>query len=328
MRLVEPDVVPDLQPLNTPIAMVIFNRPDRARQVFARIREARPRKLYLLADGPRDSVPEDEPSCAEARAIAGEVDWDCDVIREFSDENLGCGGRIASGLDRVFEECEEAIVLEDDCLPHPTFFRYCEDALKRFRDDDRVFAVLGGKYPCEPRTAPYSYRFSRMFNSWGWAGWRRAWQSIDFSMADYPAFKAEGRIESYSRSALETRFFMNGFEQAWTKEIEPWDWAVMFAAYIRRQLTIMPDRNLVSNTGWGAEGTQHKNPKHILSNLPTFPMSFPLQHPSEVAENAAMDRKIYSMIGPLVGPRLVRSVRKRLRRIRRDHYVRRHARPT
>lgn len=308
--------------LNTPVAMVVFNRPDRARQVFARVREARPRKLYLLADGPRPNVPDDVAKCQETRAIAGEVDWDCEVVEEFSDNNLGCGGRVTSGLDRVFDECETAIVVEDDCLPHPTFFRYCEEALTRFRDDDRVFAVLGGKYPCEPRTAPYSYRFGRMFNAWGWAGWRRAWQSIDFSMAEYPAFKSEGRIESFSRSAVETRFFMNGFEQAWTKEIEPWDWAVMFAAYTSRRLTIMPDRNLVSNTGWGAEATQHKNPRHILANLPTFPMDLPLKHPPSVAENAAMDRRIYSMIGPLVGPRFLRSVRKRVRRLQRNYYVR------
>ena len=311
--------------LETPVAMVVFNRPGRARQVFARVREARPRKLYLLADGPRPSVSDDEANCEEARAIAGSVDWDCEVVTEFSETNLGCGGRIISGLDRVFEECESAIVLEDDCLPHPTFFRYCEEALARFRDDDRVFAVLGGKYPCEPRTLPYSYRFCRMFNSWGWAAWRRSWQSIDFSMAAYPAFEAERRIESYSRSALETRFFMNGFQQAWTKEIEPWDWAVMFAAYTRRQLTIMPDRNLVSNTGWGAEATQHKNPRHILANLPTFPMALPLTHPPDVAEDAAMDRKIYSMIGPLAGPRIGRSVRKRLLRLHRDYYVRKQA---
>ncbi len=308
--------------------MVVFNRPGRARQVFARVREARPRKLYLLADGPRPSVPDDEAKCEETRAITGGVDWNCEVVTEFSETNLGCGGRIISGLDRVFEECDSAIVLEDDCLPHPTFFRYCEEALARFRDDDRVFAVLGGKYPCEPRALPYSYRFCRMFNSWGWAAWRRSWRSIDFSMAAYPAFKAERRIESYSRSALETRFFMNGFEQAWSKEIEPWDWAVMFAAYTRRQLTIMPDRNLVSNTGWGAEGTQHKNPRHILANLPTFPMALPLTHPPEVAEDATMDRKIYSMIGPLAGPRIGRSVRKRLRRLQRNHYVRKQAQGT
>lgn len=308
--------------LNTPVVMVVFNRPDRARQVFERVREARPRKLYLLADGPRSSVPEDGPRCQEARAIAEEVDWDCEVVKVFSDQNLGCGGRVTSGLDRVFDECETAIVIEDDCLPHPTFFRYCEGALTHLRDDNRVFLVTGGKYPCEPRTAPYSYRFTRMFNGWGWAGWRRAWQSIDFTMADYPAFKAEDRIRSYSRSALETRFFMNGFEKAWTKEIEPWDWALMLTAYTRGQLFVMPDRNLISNTGWGAEATQSKNPRHILANLPTFPMALPLKHPPEVVEDDGMDRRIYSMIGPLTGPRFVRSVRKRVRRLQRNYYVR------
>jgi hypothetical protein len=313
--------------LDTPVVMVIFNRPDRAGQVFARVREAKPRRLFVLADGPRAGRDSDEALCEETRAIAGRVDWPCEVTRDFSDVNLGCGGRVTSGLDRVFAEVEEAIVIEDDCLPHPTFFSYCAELLQKYRGDERVFAITGGKYPCEPRTQPYSYRFTRMFNGWGWASWRRSWQSIDFAMAAYPEFTAQGGMAKHSRSLLETQFFSNGFDKAWKKEIEPWDWALMFQAYTRRQLFVTPDRNLISNTGWGAAATQSKNPKHILSNLPAFAMKLPLSHPPVVAEDEAMDRKVYSMIGPLVGPRLFRSIKKRLRWLRRNYYVRLHEEP-
>lgn len=313
--------------LDTPVVMIVFNRPDRAEQVFARVREVKPRRLIILADGAREGHEMDEALCEETRAIAGRVDWPCEVTREFSDGNLGCGGRVTTGLDRVFAEVNEAIILEDDCLPHTSFFPYCAELLAKYRDDERVFAITGGKYPCEPRTQPYSYRFTRMFNGWGWAGWRRSWQSIDFSMAGYPAFKAQGQMARYSRSPLETQFFMNGFDKAWTKEIEPWDWALMFQAYTRHQLFVMPDRNLISNTGWGAAATQSRNPKHILSNLPTFPMALPLSHPPTVSEDEAMDRKVYSMIGPLVGPRILRSIKKRLRWLRRNYYLGLHEEP-
>ncbi len=308
--------------LEIPVAMIVFNRADRARAVFERVRNARPRRLYVIADGPRAAVATDPGQCEAARAIADEVDWNCEVVRDFADSNLGCGGRILSGLDRVFAENETAIVLEDDCLPHQSFFGYCAEALTYYADDGRVFAVTGAKYPCEPRTHPRSYRFTRMFNGWGWGGWRRAWQSVDWEMKEYPAFRDSGAMDKCSRSRLETEFFMNGFEKGFTREIERWDWALMFAAYRRGQVFLTPDRNLISNTGWGADATQSRQVGHILGNLPTYDMELPLRHPPEVAEDVDNDSRIYWMVGPLTGPRYARSIKKRRRRARAKAYLR------
>ncbi|HYM31298.1 MAG TPA: hypothetical protein VEU47_08380 [Candidatus Cybelea sp.] len=309
----------------TPVVMVIFNRPDLARRVMARVREVEPRRLFVLADGARDHVPADKSRIAETRAVVDLVDWDCKVEADFSDRNLGCSGRIVSGLTKVFDAVEDAIVVEDDILPHPNFFRFCDELLPRYRDEPRVHAVTGAKFPCEPRTKPYSYRFSRMFNCWGWAGWRRAWRNVDTTLSSVPQFISERRIEGLAQSRLESLFYLNGFEQAYARKIEPWDWSVMFTAYVRRELFIVPDRNLVANIGWGPEATQHKDSNHILSDLPTFPMEFPLRHPETLAADAEADLGIYDMIGPLTGPRFVRSIRKRLRRRTRERFLREQA---
>ena len=307
--------------LRTPVVMVVFNRPDHTRRVFERIREMRPERLFVLADAPRDHVPTDAARAVETRAIVDLVDWNCKVETDFAPRNLGCSGRIFTGLDRVFDEVEQAIVLEDDIIPHPTFFRYCQELLDRYRDNPRVHAITGGKYPCEPRTTPHSYRFSRMFNCWGWAGWRRAWRTVDKSLSTLPQFQAQGWIDRYATSRREVDFYMNGFVQAHARKIEIWDWSVMYSAYLQEQLFVVPDRNLISNIGWGPEATQQKNTNHILANLPVFPLDFPLRHPDFVTPDKASDRAIYDLIGPLTGPRFVRSVRKRLRRRTRNRYV-------
>lgn len=308
--------------LDTPVVMVAFTRPEHTAQVFRRVREQRPRQLFVLLDAPRAHVAADAERAAATRRVFDGVDWDCDLQIDVAPRNLGCSGRISSGLDRVFEQVERAIVLEDDVLPHPTFFRYCQDLLDRYADQPRVLAISGHKYPCEPRTAPYSYRFSRMFNCWGWATWRRGWRSVDQAFASYDEFRRGNWLGRYARSRLERLFYENGFAQAVAKTIEPWDWSVMYTGYVNHQLFVVPDRNLIANIGWGADATQQRNPNHILADLPTFPMRFPLQHPPFIEEDAESDLKIYDMIGPLTGPRFVRSIRKRVRRLKRNHYLR------
>lgn len=307
--------------LETPVVMAVFNRPDLTRRVFARVREARPKRLFVIADGPRAQVPGDQDKCAQTRAVFESIDWDCRLETDYSECNLGCGDRIQTGLSRVFDTVPEAIVVEDDILPHPSFFPYCAELLARYRDEPKVHAILGTKLPCEPRTAPYSYRFSRLFFSWGWAGFARAWRNVDKTLSAYPRIAGERWLAENTRTETERHFYDDGFAAAQARRIVHWDWAVIFSAFLRGELFAVPDRNLVSNIGWGPEGTQLKNANHILADLPVHAMQFPLTHPPEIAADADSDQKIYDMIGPLTGPRFVRFFRKRARRLKRDYYV-------
>jgi hypothetical protein len=159
--------------VNTPIAFFIFNRPDTTARVFEAIRQAQPSKLLVVADGPRSTRPGEAEKCAATRAIIDQVDWECEVLTNYSDVNLGCRHRVSSGLDWVFEQVEEAIILEDDCLPHPTFFRFCEELLEWYRHDHRIVAISGDNFQNGHQSGEFSYYFSRYVHIWGWATWRR-----------------------------------------------------------------------------------------------------------------------------------------------------------
>ncbi len=147
--------------INTPVVLIIFRRPDLTARVLKAIAAVRPRTLLVVADGPRPDRPDDVEACAAARAVIERVDWDCEVVRNYSDVNLGCGRRPATGISWALERVDEAIILEDDCVPHPTFFRFCEEMLERYRDDERVMHIGGSTYQRRPIPTAYSYVFSQ-----------------------------------------------------------------------------------------------------------------------------------------------------------------------
>ncbi len=158
--------------IRTPVALIIFNRPDTTERVFAEIAKARPPKLFIIADGPREDRPGEAERCASARAIVDRVDWNCEVQKNYSDVNLGCGARPATGISWVFDQVEEAIILEDDCIAHPTFFRFCDELLEKYRDDERIMHIAGNNFQFGNQRTSFSYFFSHHNICWGWASWR------------------------------------------------------------------------------------------------------------------------------------------------------------
>lgn len=173
--------------LKTPIAFIIFNRPDTTARVFAEIAKAKPPKLLVVADGARSNRQGEAEKVAATRAIIEQVNWPCEVITNFSDKNLGCKNRVSTGIDWVFEQVPEAIILEDDCLPDPSFFRFCEEMLEKYRDDQRIGMISGDNLQFGRRRNNDSYYFSRYVHIWGWASWRDKWQSsYDVRMKKWP----------------------------------------------------------------------------------------------------------------------------------------------
>ena len=142
------------------------------------VRPARPARLLVVADGPRADRPGEAEACARTRAVLDRVDWPCEVETEFSPVNLGCRRRISSGIDWVFRRVEEAVILEDDCVPGDGFFRYCDAMLERHRGDERVMAVTGCNFQFGRRRGDASYYYSHFIHVWGWATWRRAWGAL------------------------------------------------------------------------------------------------------------------------------------------------------
>lgn len=316
--------------LNTPVALIIFNRPDTTARVFEAIRQAEPPKLFVIADGPRANKPDDADKCAATRAVVERVDWDCEVSENFSEENLGCGLRPASGISWVFEQVEQAIILEDDCLPHPTFFRFCEELLADYRDDERVMHISGTNFLFGRRRADYSYLFSRYPFCWGWATWRRAWRHFDYDLKSWPLLRDGDWLRDVLGEAGAVQHWTAGFEDAYVAgKSHIWDFQWIFALWSQHGLSVVPQVNLVSNIGFGQDATHtlsladllaksgerkasgHSPPPVIpnhstgvkklnelynqlavsrYSNLPSEAIEFPLRHPPFVIRDARADR--------------------------------------
>jgi ubiquinone/menaquinone biosynthesis C-methylase UbiE len=265
--------------LDTPVVLSIFNRPDLTRLVFQAIARARPKRLFVLADGPRS--PEEAALCARTRAVTERVDWDCDVKTNFSEVNLGCRQRCASGFDWVFAQVDSAIFLEDDCVPDPTFFRFCEVMLEHYRDDTRIMMITGSNYLGSWKADRQSYHFSYFGSPWGWASWRRAWKFYDVTMKLWGDQEIKARIRDVL--ADEECFAF----QAWRFDLlsanladrHSWDLPWSFARLMQSGLTVVPAVNLISNRGC-LGGDTAPPPTHPVANLPTEPMSFPIRfHP-------------------------------------------------
>jgi len=276
--------------LKTPVAFIIFNRPDTTERVFAEIAKAKPPKLLVVGDGPRTNRVGEADKVALTRAIIGRVDWDCEVLTNFSDVNIGCKTRVSSGLDWVFAQVEEAIILEDDCLPDPTFFRYCQELLERYRHDQRIGMISGDNFQFGRRRNDDSYYFSKYVHIWGWASWRDRWVgSYDVLMAKWPRIRDEGWIADMVGNAKEAAYWKKIFERVHRGEIDTWDYQWGFTNFVEGRMSILPAVNMISNIGFDENAT-HTTKDSELANLPRNTMNFPLIHPSGVFKNMLADQ--------------------------------------
>lgn len=276
--------------MKTPVAFLIFNRPDTTQQVFEAIRLAKPPKLLVVADGPRGDRPEDCEKCAAVRAIIETVDWDCEVLKNYSDVNLGCKKRVSSGLDWVFEQVEEAVILEDDCLPEQSFFPFCEELLERYRDDKRIMVISGDNFQFGRKRTEYSYYFSIYNHCWGWATWRRAWQYYDVEMQQWGELASRQLLQNFFKDICAIQYWHNKFEKVYQNKIDTWDYQWTFACWLQNGLSILPEVNLVKNIGFNSEGTHTKNVTDSFSNLEINPLQFPLRHPPSLIRCKSADQ--------------------------------------
>lgn len=283
------------KPINCAVTMIIFNRYDNAKQVFDEIRKVKPPKLFVIADGPRIDRPHEAELCTKTRNIIEEVDWKCEIITHFSDTNMGCQQRIATGLTWLFTQVEESIILEDDCLPSLSFFYYCEELLEKYRHDKRIMMISGNNHSfSKPKTAGViendSYYFTRHVHIWGWATWARAWESYDLSMKKWPAYKKSGYLSAFFNKKSYYYFWEAMFDFYLKKRIPSWDGAWVFAVWSQSGLSIAPKVNLIQNTGVSADAT-HTTNHDCYSRLNRQELDFPLQHPECIVENRLLDNR-------------------------------------
>lgn len=262
--------------MKTPVLLIMFNRPHKAAQVFEKIRQVRPPKMFIVVDGARLDRPDEAEKVQQCRAFADLVDWKCDLKVNFAEKNMGCKDRIASGITWAFEYVEELIILEDDCVPNLSFFPFCQELLERYRNDNRVFSISGSNRDrCEPFAE--SYAFSRRFGVWGWATWKRAWQHFDITMKQWPVIKQDKYFKNIFRKH-DRALIQREYQAAYDERINTWDYRFATSCFANHALHIVPRVNLIKNIGFNSDGTHEASPtlNHLYMDEA---INFPLIHP-------------------------------------------------
>lgn len=271
-----------------PVVLLVFNRPRHTARVFDCLRAAKPKRLLVVADGPRRDRPKDADLCRETRRIVSNPDWPCELLTNFADENMGCRRRVSSGLDWVFGQVAEAIILEDDCIPVPSFFTFCTTLLDRYRNDPRVMSVAGSNFQLGRTRGSGSYYFSTYTHIWGWATWRRAWQEIDIELSSWPALREEGRLASVLRDPREIAYWTDIFDRVYDGQIDSWGYPWLFSCWSQSGLTAVPNKNLVTNVGTGPDATHTSDNTGILG-IPAGELT-ECVHPRAVLRDQAADQ--------------------------------------
>lgn len=289
-----------------PVLLTVFNRPGKTRAVIENLRQIKPKRLFVAADGPRLSRPEDMEKCRLARQEATKIDWPCEVETRFLDDNLGCDPAVSSAIDWFFQHVEYGIIFEDDCLVHPDFFAFCGELFVRYADDERIMQI-SSLSPYAPREHPYDYHFSRTFRcSGGWGTWRRAWKHYSYTsdMSCYSDNEAIAILKACNLDYWKCFWLYNRLQEFKSGTIyywEHWDWQWNMACSAQNGLSIVPETNLMVNIGLDEESTNTKEKDHpIYGNLQFQPLRFPLRHPSLVyADNRperSLEKKIYQSL--------------------------------
>lgn len=279
--------------MDSPVLFLVFNRPDTTAQVFESIRRARPPRLYVAADGPRATRAGEAERCAEVRAIATAIDWPCEVKTLFRDANLGCKRAVSGAIDWFFAAEPEGIILEDDILPDPSFFRYCDELLVRYRDDTSVAMISGCNLIGDRHGADSSYIFSHYMHIWGWASWRRAWAYYDADMVGWADPAAKRRIaDQLGHRPRAVAHWTGIFDRMAAGAIDTWDYQWVFAAWMQGMVATIPAHSLIGNIGFGADATHTTGdmPDVVAAAQPA-PMAFPLRHPAR-DDVIAVDRLV------------------------------------
>lgn len=275
----------------TPILLITFNRPDHVRQVLAEIRKQQPAQLFVCQDGAREGNEIDTKRVQEVRDVISDlVDWPCELHTLYQEKNLGCGLGPSTGITWFFEHVNRGIILEDDCLPHPDFFAYCEELLNRYENDQRI-SIIGGCNYNFPLKLDASYSFmGGHHQTWGWATWKRNWEQFDYYLAQWDSKIFNDTIKHYYTDKKQQTYWDRIYSMVKKDRMgeSSWDYQFYFSCWKKRQLAICPSVNLVSNVGFGDDATHTNSENNDMLNRTTAAI-LPLAHPKDVVHDRSLD---------------------------------------
>lgn len=273
----------------TPVALVVFNRLDCAMELLDAVRKAAPEKLYIIADGPRDGKEGEAQKVAEVRQyIENHVDWKCDVKYNYAEKNMGSKYRIYSGINWVFEQEEKAIILEDDCIPSLDFFRYCQELLELYQNEESVW-MISGKNVIRRQDSTEQYFFARFSETWGWATWKRAWSQIDIEMDSWPEARKTGALR-YAYDFFSYRCYLREADYQVKAKRDAWDIPWRYSIFLHHGVGIVPRENMIANIGCGREDAS--NTTEAVDDDFSYgkPIVFPLKKQDKIVVDQTYDK--------------------------------------
>jgi hypothetical protein len=281
---------------STPILFLIFNRPVQTQIVFEAIRYIKPQYLYIAADGPRASKHGEAEQCTATRKMVLDgIDWDCQVFTLFRDENLGCGKAVSGAITWFFENVEEGIILEDDCLPEKSFFYFCEELLTKYKNHEQIMHIGGSNFQRDNISSGNSYYFSNYIHIWGWATWRRAWRSYQLNIPPAIDDKFQYLLKTKFSNSFERTFWKNSFETVGQGKIDTWDTQWIYNIYNHTGIGITPTVNLISNIGFGADATHTTSFDNTVAEKPLKSITA-IQHPNKIKINQKADKYTFKKL--------------------------------
>lgn len=274
-----------------PVLFMVFNRPEKTKQVWDQIRKAKPKKLYISADGARSNLPDDKIKCEQVREMVSKVDWDCDVKYLFHENNLGCSFAGKTAFDWVFSQEEEMIELEDDTVPSQSFFWFVQEALEKYKHAENVGYITGQNF-MGINSGSASYFFSHYGGSSGWATWKRVYQQWDYKLSEFKKYAYEKEFISNFDSKFEYKYWLRRFEHYFNCGGNTYDLQSVFLVFKNDLINIIPNKNFITNIGFDFEGSNYNGGDEKFANKPRFELN-DLIHPRIVERDKAIDKKIF-----------------------------------
>ena len=278
-------------PMNEKVSVLLiaWRRPDTINKVLKAIGLYKPSKLFVACDGPIEGIPSEMRKVIETReAIDIGINWDCNVKYLYSDSNLGCREGVSRAVNWFFQNVEEGVILEDDCIPHPDFFNYCDQLLRRYRDDKRVWCISGCNSQGGHWRGDGNYFFGKIPQVWGWASWRRCWKHYDVNMKKWPKLKESNLLKTIFEDPLEEKYWTNIWDDLFLNgRPNTWDYQWCFTCMSNGGMTIFPNENLITNIGFGKDAT------HTIWENEVTPFGKGLDeilHPSFVLKDSMADK--------------------------------------
>lgn len=279
--------------MQTAILFIVFNRPNNTIKVFEKIRLAKPSKLYVAGDGPREGCKNEKEKIKSVREIIKKIDWPCEVKTLFREKNLGCKKAVSSAISWFFDYEEQGIILEDDCLPHLDFFHFCETLLFYYKENNQVTCITGNNFQNKKWRGDSSYYFSRYNHCWGWATWRRAWKFYQGDLSFWPKWKVSKSWLNQTFDKVERKYWENIFNKVYKDEVDSWAYPWTASVWYNGGLTATPNVNLVSNIGFSEDASHTLSKDNKFSKLPVESLKI-IKHVKKTDRNIDADLWVFN----------------------------------